>query len=220
MVHFSFCGVELAALGPGALYWPAREALLVADLHLEKASWFARGGQMLPPYDSIATLTELGALLGKTRAREIWCLGDSFHDRDGCQRLSEEARARLTALTAATRWSWITGNHDAVLTDHCGGDVVAEAEVDGLVLRHEADPHESRPELSGHFHPKLRLTLRGRNVARRCFVASGTKLILPAFGALTGGMDAHDPVILRAVGRSAQALVPVENKLLRFPLAA
>ena len=112
------------------------------------------------------------------------------------------------------------GNHDAVLTDHCGGDVVAEAEVDGLVLRHEADPHEIRPELSGHFHPKLRLTLRGRYVARRCFVASGTKLILPAFGALTGGMDAHDPVILRAVGRSAQALVPVENKLLRFPLAA
>jgi len=220
MVRFSFCGVELAALGPGALYWPAREALLVADLHLEKASWFARGGQMLPPYDSIATLTELAALLGKTRAREIWCLGDSFHDRDGCQRLSEEARARLTALTTATRWSWITGNHDAVLTDHCGGDVVAEAEVDGLVLRHEADPHEIRPELSGHFHPKLRLTLRGRYVARRCFVASGTKLILPAFGALTGGMDAHDPVILRAVGRSAQALVPVENKLLRFPLAA
>ena len=74
MVRFSFCGVELAALGPGALYWPAREALLVADLHLEKASWFARGGQMLPPYDSIATLTELAALLGKTRAREIWCL--------------------------------------------------------------------------------------------------------------------------------------------------
>jgi DNA ligase-associated metallophosphoesterase len=220
MVRFSFCGVELAALGPGALFWPARAALLVADLHLEKASWYARGGQMLPPYDSIATLTELATLQARTGAREIWCLGDSFHDREGCERLSPEARERLTALTATTCWTWITGNHDAVLADHCGGAVVEEAEVDGLMLRHEADRDEIRPELSGHFHPKLRLSVRGRNVARRCFVASGTKLILPAFGALTGGMDADDPVIIRAVGGPAQALVPVENKLLRFPLAA
>jgi DNA ligase-associated metallophosphoesterase len=220
MVRFSFCGIELAALGPGALYWPAREALLVADLHLEKASWFARGGQMLPPYDSIATLSELSALHSQTGAREIWCLGDSFHDREGCERLSPEAWARLTTLTSATRWTWITGNHDAVLTDHCGGLVVEEAQVDGLMLRHEARPDDPRPELSGHFHPKLRLNVRGRNVARRCFVASGTKLILPAFGALTGGLNADDPVIIRAVGPRAQALVAVENKLLRFPLAA
>ena len=220
MVRFSFCGVELAALGPGALYWPAREALLVADLHLEKASWYASGGQMLPPYDSIATLTELAALQARSHAREIWCLGDSFHDQKGCERLPSAARARLEALTAATRWTWITGNHDAILSDHCGGEIVEEAEVDGLVLRHQADPRDMRPELSGHFHPKLRLSLRGRSVARRCFVASGTKLILPAFGALTGGMDADNPVIIHAVGGTAQALVPVENRLLRFPLAA
>jgi uncharacterized protein len=221
MVRFSFCGIELAALGKGALYWPARQALLVADLHLEKASWFARGGQMLPPYDSIATLSDLAMVQQQTRAREIWCLGDSFHDRAGCERLSANARARLIALTDATRWTWITGNHDSVLIDHCGGTVVKEAAVDGLILRHEADPSDLRPELSGHFHPKLRLTLRGRTVARRCFVASGTKLILPAFGALTGGMDAGDPVILRAIGGcGAQALVPIDDRLLRFPLAA
>ena len=220
MVRFSFCGVELAALGAGALYWPARRALLVADLHLEKASWYALGGQMLPPYDSIATLRELAALRAATDAREIWCLGDSFHDKAGCARLPADARAALTALTAAVRWRWITGNHDAGLVDHCGGEVIAEAEIDGLVLRHEADARETRPELSGHFHPKLRLSLRGRRVARRCFVASGSKLILPAFGALTGGMDADDPAIVRIVGRAAQALVPVEDRLLRFPLAA
>lgn len=220
MVRFSFCGVELMVMGAGALYWPAREALLVADLHLEKASWYARGGQMLPPYDSIATLTELAALQELTKAREIWCLGDSFHDKAGCERLGPEASARLTALTHAIRWTWITGNHDAGLVDHCGGAVAAEAVVDGLVLRHEADPADARPELSGHFHPKLRLRFRGRHVARRCFVASGTKLILPAFGALTGGMDADDPAIVRIVGRPAQALVAVEDRLLRFPLAA
>ncbi|HEY1145538.1 MAG TPA: ligase-associated DNA damage response endonuclease PdeM [Allosphingosinicella sp.] len=220
MVRFSFSGFELMALPQGALFWPAREALLVADLHLEKASWFARAGQMLPPYDSIATLADLTAIVAATDAREIWCLGDSFHDRDGCDRLPEEARAMLTALTASTRWTWIIGNHDPGFADHCGGAIVEEAVVDGLVLRHEADPAEARPELSGHFHPKLRISLRGRQVSRRCFVTTPRKIILPAFGALTGGLDAHHPEIVRAVGPDAEALVPVADRLLRFPIAA
>jgi DNA ligase-associated metallophosphoesterase len=208
------------ALPQGALFCPARRALLVADLHLEKASWFAKGGQMLPPYDSIATLADLTAVAAATDAAEIWCLGDSFHDSAGCDRLPAEARDLLTALTATTRWTWITGNHDPGIADHCGGEIVEEAEVDGLLLRHEAEPGEARPELSGHFHPKLRIHLRGRLVSRRCFVATETKLILPAFGALTGGLDAHHPEIVRAVGSGAEALVPVQDRLLRFPIAA
>ena len=220
MVRFSFCGHELMALPQGALCWPSRRALLVADLHLEKASWFARMGQMLPPYDSIATLADLTALAVSTGAAEIWCLGDSFHDRHGCDRLPARAREMLVALTGATRWTWITGNHDPGFADHCGGQIVDEAEVDGLVLRHEADPDEPRPELSGHFHPKLRITHRGRKVSRRCFVATQRKLILPAFGSLTGGLDAGHPEIVRAVGPKAEALVPVADRLLRFPLAA
>lgn len=225
MVRFSFCSVDLMALPQGALYWPARRALLVADLHLEKASWFARLGQLLPPYDSVATLADLTALTAATDAREIWCLGDSFHDSAGCERLPERAIGLLRDLTSRVRWTWVTGNHDAAVAEHavvdrCGGDVMAEAEVDGLLLRHEADPDESRPELSGHFHPKLSVSLRGRRVARRCFVASDRKLILPAFGALTGGLDAAHPAIARALGAPAQALVAVEDRLLRFPLAA
>ena len=165
MVHFSFAGTGLIALPQGALFWPARKALLVADLHLEKASWFARFGQMLPPYDSIATLTDLTALAETMGADEIWCLGDSFHDRHGCDRLPAQARDLLTALTARVRWTWITGNHDPGIADHCGGEVVEEAYVDGLLLRHEADPAEPRPELSGHYHPKLRISLRGQAVA-------------------------------------------------------
>jgi DNA ligase-associated metallophosphoesterase len=220
MVRFSFSGHELMALPQGALFWPARHALLVADLHLEKASWFARLGQMLPPYDSIATLSDLSMIAASTGAEEIWCLGDSFHDASGCDRLPTAARALLTALTGATRWTWITGNHDPGFADHCGGSIAEEAEVDGLILRHEADPAETRPELSGHFHPKLRITHRGRQVSRRCFVATATKLILPAFGSLTGGLDAHHPEIVRAVGTGAQALVPVQDRLLRFPIAA
>ncbi|WP_404335552.1 ligase-associated DNA damage response endonuclease PdeM [Sphingomonas sp. MMS12-HWE2-04] len=220
MVPLSFAGHSLMALPEGALFWPARRALLLADLHFEKASWFAKRGQMLPPYDLIATLSGIAALADRTQARELWCLGDSFHDSAGCERLPEDARALLTRLTGALDWRWITGNHDSLLVDHCGGTIDEEAEVDGLVLRHEADPREPRPELSGHFHPKLRITVRGRQVARRCFVATATKLILPAYGALTGGLDAHHPEIVRAVGSQAQALVALEDRLLRFPIAA
>lgn len=223
MVRLSFAGHDFDALPQGALFWPNRRALLVADLHFEKASWFARGGQMLPPYDSMATLSDLAVMVAALDPVEIWCLGDSFHDSAGCERLSDEAQSSLRALTASTRWTWITGNHDShahELVDHCGGAVVDEALVEGLLLRHEADPAETRPELSGHFHPKLRVRLRGRSVSRRCFVASATKLVLPAFGSLTGGLDAAHPEIVRAVGRDAEALVPVENRLLRFALAA
>ena len=220
MVPFSFGGHDLFALRQGAVFWPDRRALLVADLHLEKASWLARGGQFLPPYDTLATLADLEALVAATGAAETWCLGDSFHDVEGCDRLPVAARETLGRLTGATRWTWITGNHDPLVADRCGGEVAEEVLVDGLVLRHEADPTEPRPELSGHFHPKLRLTVRGRPVARRCFVATATKLVLPAFGALTGGLDVGHPAIVKAVGRVAEALVPVEDRLLRFRLAA
>lgn len=220
MVPLSFAGHEFRALAQGALYWPARRALLVADLHFEKGSWFATKGQMLPPYDSLATLSALTALVERVDPAELWCLGDSFHDSAGCERLPAQARAMLTGLTGRLDWHWITGNHDAALVDHCGGTIHDEAVVDGLVLRHEADPRDARPEMSGHFHPKLRVNVRGRLIARRCFVASQTKLILPAFGALTGGLDAHHPEIVRAVGTGAQALVALEDRLLRFPVAA
>ena len=220
MVPFSFAGETFHATPDGALYWPARQALLVADLHLEKASWFARLGQFLPPYDSHATLEALTREVERTGATTLYCLGDSFHDRFGCDRLPASARELLTRLTSALDWVWIAGNHDPGFADHCGGRIEDEVEVGGIILRHEADPHEPRPEMSGHFHPKLRLHLRGRQVSRRCFVISGRKIILPAFGSLTGGLDAHHPEILRHVGGSAEAVVTVSDRLLRFPLAA
>ena len=220
MNAFNFAGHTLLALPQGALFWPARRALIVADLHFEKASWFAKFGQMLPPYDSIATLADLTALVAATNPRELWCLGDSFHDSAGSRRLPERALTMLRDLTARLDWVWVTGNHDHALADPFGGRIVDEVAVDGLILRHEADPADPRPELSGHFHPKLRVAIRGRNVARRCFVASATKLILPAFGSLTGGLDAGHPQIVRAVGKDARALIPVNDRLLSFPLAA
>ena len=220
MTPFQFAGQTFVATLDGALHWPAQRALLVADLHLEKASWFARLGQFLPPYDSHATLTALAAEVERTGATRLYCLGDSFHDRFGCDRLPPAARELLLSLTARLEWHWILGNHDPGFADHCGGHLAEEIELAGIVLRHEAVPGDPRPEMSGHFHPKLRLHVKGRNVSRRCFVQSATKLILPAFGSLTGGLDAHHPEIMKNVGQGAAALVPVSDRMLRFPLAA
>ena len=220
MVPFSFAGQNFFASPDGALHWPSERALLVADLHLEKASWFARLGQFLPPYDSLATLTALERDVDRGGAVRLYCLGDSFHDRFGCDRLPAAARGLLTSLTERLDWVWIVGNHDAGFVDHCGGRLVDEAHVAGIVLRHEAVRDDPTPEISGHYHPKLRLHLKGRNVSRRCYVATAAKLILPAYGALTGGLDAHHPEILKKVGPGASALVPVTDRLLRFPIAA
>ncbi len=218
MVPFSFAGEELALIGPRALYWPRERALLVADLHLEKASFYARFGQMLPPYDSRETLARLADAVRETQARRVFCLGDNFHDADGAERLEPHAAGMLDALTRATDWVWIAGNHDQGRVP--SGTVVDELEVGGLILRHEALAGETRPELSGHFHPKLKVVARGRSVSRPCAAMSERKLILPAFGALTGGLNASDPAILAALApqRAADALLTVKGRLLQFPL--
>ena len=217
MVRFLFADRPFVPLGCGALFWPERGALLVADLHLEKASHYARRGAFLPPYDSEETVGRIEAAVALTAADEVWCLGDSWHDGDGAGRLPGAVRARLARLIAATAWTWITGNHDPA-ADPLGAARVDEARVDGIALRHVADPAAPGPEISGHFHPKLRIHARGRSLARRCFVRAGAKLVLPAYGALAGGLDADHPEIAAAVGRPATALVATAERVLSFPL--
>ena len=227
MVPFSFAGQEWLLVQGRALFWPRERALLVADLHLEKASFFARFGQMLPPYDSRETLERIAAAIGETGARRVFCLGDNFHDAAGPDRLEPHAAGMLAALTRVTDWVWITGNHDGHGLGHAGREAVPpggsrtdELDVGGVILRHEARPGTMKAELSGHFHPRLKVTLRGRRVVRPCAVVSETRMILPAFGALAGGMDAADPAILAAMqpARAIHAMLPAAGKLIQLPL--
>ena len=220
MVPFSFCGEAMRLVHGRALFWERERALLVADLHLEKSSFFARHGQMLPPYDSRETLERLALAVRETGARRVFALGDNFHDSSGTQRLEPHAAGMLGALTRALDWVWITGNHDPVLERLAGGEPVAELAVAGLVLRHKARAEETMPEMSGHYHPRLTVAARGRRIARACVVHSERRLILPAFGSLTGGMDAADPAIVSAMqpARAIDALLPATGRLVRYPL--
>ena len=219
---FEFGGGTFEVAGEAALYWHAQDALLVSDLHLEKASAFALYGQMLPPYDSVSTLQDIAALCSKYSPAKIISLGDNFHDDDGECRLAEDAAALLVDLTGKTEWIWITGNHDRAVSGIWGGEALDELTLSGITLRHEALKGDLNPEISGHFHPKFRQVLRGRMVKRRCFVKTPRKMIMPAFGALTGGLDVQDAAILNACdlthGESAEALVATQSGDARFAL--
>jgi DNA ligase-associated metallophosphoesterase len=221
MVPLSFAGEEFALVQDRALYWPRERALLVADLHLEKASFYARHGQMLPPYDSRETLERVAAAIRETGARRVFTLGDNFHDSAGPARLEPHAAGMLDALTRATDWVWITGNHDAAMEAIAGGTLAEELAVAGLILRHQAKAGETQPEISGHYHPRLQITVRERAIRRPCAVVSSAgRIILPAFGALTGGMNAADPAIVKALQPAAaiDAVLPSKGRLMQFPL--
>ncbi len=212
-----FAGTQFIVAGDAALFWPKHRALLVADLHLEKASSYAALGQMLPPYDSRATLEALAALVADYGATAVWCLGDNFHDDAGETRLETHAAALLSGMTATLDWRWIVGNHDPGLSSLWGGQTCDSLDIDGILLRHAAVAGERRPELSGHYHPKCRQVVRGRMISRRCFLQGGNRLILPAFGTLTGGLDIRDPAFTPLFGTNPmQALVPTAKRLLRF----
>jgi len=177
----------------GALYLADADALVVADLHFEKGSSFAERGQMLPPYDTRATLLALTDAVTRYSPRTVIALGDSFHDVRGPDRLDRTDRDAIAALQFRREWVWVTGNHDHTLPDHIGGTVVAELAVAGLTLRHEPLV-EGGAELAGHLHPVGKVAMRGRSVRRRCFVTDGTRCLLPAFGAYAGGLNVCDAV--------------------------
>jgi DNA ligase-associated metallophosphoesterase len=188
----SVAGAALVADPSGALYEPALGALIVADLHLEKGSSFARRGQFLPPYDTATTLGRLARLVETYRPRAVIALGDSFHDRGGPTRLCARDRASIAALQSGRDWIWIAGNHDPEPPAGCGGEAAAEMTLGPLTLRHEPSPGFRAGELAGHLHPVAKVAVRGRGLRRRCFATDGARVVLPAFGAYAGGLNVRD----------------------------
>ena len=194
-------GVPLLADCSGALYWPEQGLLAVADLHLEKGSSFAARGQLLPPYDTAATLSRLGRLVAHYAPRIVIALGDSFHDGDGPARLSLEDRDNLHALQRGRDWVWLTGNHDPEPAANVGGTFHAVLTLGTLTFRHI--PSGADGEIAGHLHPVARVSHRGRAVSRRCFAADKTRMVMPAFGAFTGGLNIRDAAFADIFGTLA-----------------
>jgi DNA ligase-associated metallophosphoesterase len=186
----NIAGVTLVADLSGAFFWESERLLVVSDLHLEKGSSYAARGVLLPPYDTVATLSRLSAVIARHNPRTVIALGDSFHDRDAHQRLSAPDREAIAALQAQRDWIWISGNHDPALPSDLGGAVASEVAIGPIAFRHE--PTGAAGEIAGHLHPKARVTARGRSVERRCFASDGVRAVMPAFGAYTGGLNIRD----------------------------
>ena len=186
----------------GALYWPAQKTLVLADLHFEKGSSYARFGTYLPPYDTRTTLKRLAALQAFYQPGRVIALGDSFHDRTADDRLDAYAREHLATLTAAQDWIWISGNHDPEPPLWLGGRIADEVATGGLVFRHDPSLRPPPGEIAGHLHPCHTVSRHGRSLRRRCFVSDGMRLVMPAFGAFTGGLDLRDDVFDRLFPRA------------------
>lgn len=204
--EITFCGQRLVALGSGALFWADHSLLVVSDLHLGKSERMARrGGSTLPPYETQDTLQRLEADLGRTQAKTVICLGDSFDDLGAALALPEEAALWITRLQAGRRWVWIEGNHDPGPVD-LGGTHLAELQIDPLTFRHIAQTGATG-EVSGHYHPKARIQTRGRSISRPAFLFDAHRLILPAYGTYTGGLRSGSDTLCRIMAPDAHAVL-------------
>lgn len=182
----------------GIVWWPAEGLLAVADLHFEKASSFARYGALLPPFDTAATLARLCEAIMRYRPRTVLALGDSFHDGDGPQRLGDTDRAMIAALQQGRDWIWVAGNHDPDPAARIGGVFAPELKVGAVTFRHE--PSGRRCEIAGHLHPMARISARGRAVSRKCFAIDADRMVMPAFGAFTGGLNIRAAAFVNVFG--------------------
>lgn len=212
-----------AALTPdhsGAVFWRDRNTLIVADLHFEKGSALAARGQLLPPYDTRTTLRRLNDVLSRTKAARVISLGDSFHDGDAGRRLHDEDRTALTEITNRVEWIWVTGNHDPDPPADLGGEIVTELTEGPLLFRHEAENRQASGEISGHYHPKATVKTRMRRISAPCFVSDGRRMILPSFGAFTGGLNVRDAAIEGHFPKGYNVWLLGQSGVHRFPRSA
>jgi len=215
-IAFGLAGEELVADASGALYWPREEALIVADLHFEKGSAFARRGIFLPPYDTRASLAALERALARLGARRVIALGDSFHDTGGSSRISRAEHETLLGLMRGRDWIWVLGNHDPA-PPGLPGTAVAEIALGGLLLRHEPQPGAPAGEIAGHLHPCATVRGGGGRARRRCFVTDGRRLVLPAFGAYAGGLDVFHEAFDALLTRPFEVFVLGRERAYRIP---
>ncbi len=219
-LSFKLSGVDAIALSCGALWLPGARTLIVSDLHLEKGSAYAARGQLLPPWDTAETLARLAAVMDRLAPEVVVALGDSFHDVDAGARVAAPDRARLLELAGRSRWIWIEGNHDPAPPGWAPGVRAAEWRIGPLLLRHEPTTGEAAGEIAGHLHPSAVVVGRvGRRVRRRCFATDGRRLVMPAYGAFTGGLDLLDAAFAPLFGPDATAMMLGRDRVYAVPAA-
>jgi hypothetical protein len=213
-VEFKLGDALVAALPEGALWVAESKTLIVSDIHFEKGSSYALRGQMLPPYDTHAALMKLTDLMLRLQPDIVVSLGDSFHDGGGPARMDARDRDLLKLLMSRCDWIWVEGNHDGRAPETLGGAVREVLHIGALVLRHEPTLNAAPGEIAGHLHPCAKVSGRGRSVRRRCFATDGSRLVMPAFGAYTGGLNVCDDAYAPIFADGVTALVLGKDRVL------
>jgi DNA ligase-associated metallophosphoesterase len=210
-------GETLLLYACGAAFVRAHNTLIFSDLHFEKGSSYARGRQFLPPYDTANTLLRMARAIARHNPARVIALGDSFHDAGAADRLGPEERGMLEAFARAADFVWITGNHDPHPPAWLGGEITEVFRMGGLTLRHEPLANFEPGEVAGHLHPCASVAKWGRSVRRRCFVSDGLRMILPSFGAYTGGLDVGDAAIASLFAGPFHAYMLGQSRVYAIP---
>ncbi len=186
-IFIDFAHQQLIFDASGALFWPTKKTLVVADLHLEKGSYYARRGSPLPLYDTIDTLQRLEQLIIAYQPETLISLGDNIHDIQAFIRMHPEHQLRLSQLTPSLKqWIWLNGNHDRHTLPAPLPNLYCYSQfcMDSITFIHDFVTNIPF-QISGHYHPKVCInTIRGK-----CFLLGKDKIIMPSFGSYTGGLD-------------------------------
>jgi DNA ligase-associated metallophosphoesterase len=200
----------------GVAYLPALDWLVVSDLHLEKGSYLRSYGNPLPSVDSVATLKRLQHITRDYNPARVISLGDSFHDKHSMSRMTAEDRNLLCdIINSVPCWDWVEGNHDPDLPEGIPGNPCHEIAHSNMVFRHEPEMHgtelstkgkvQTKQQVIGHYHPKIRKTISRRRFSGKCFVVTEDLFIMPAFGQFTGGLDVDEKVMLALASKKSRA---------------
>src|SRR2546421_10484151 len=188
----TFANQSLELLPDRAVWWPARNTLLLADVHLGKAASFRNLGVPVPAGGTAKDLARITRLIEQTRADRLVILGDLIHAKAGRQPELLNAIATWRELHSEIAVLLVRGNHDrssgSVPADWNVQEIDEPFEDDGMILTHDQPCDPERPTFAGHVHPAVYLPdYDGSIITAPCFVFDERCAILPAFGTFTGG---------------------------------
>ncbi|STX52075.1 metallophosphoesterase, DNA ligase-associated [Legionella busanensis] len=187
LVQVIFADYPLILSSLGVIYWPAQQLIIVADLHLEKGSYYAKRGNPLPLYDTWDTLKRLEHVIDYFKPKILLSLGDNLHDPNAFLRINNSAQKLLKHIsTRLDKWIWLMGNHDkkVILSFATNIYFCTYWKLESITFTHDFLPNTPY-QIVGHYHPKLKI----KKITGKCFLVNQNKIVMPSFGSYTGGLD-------------------------------
>jgi uncharacterized protein len=185
-------GKSFIADPTGAIYWPAENTLIVADLHLSNCSYLEGHDVLLPPYDTASSFEKLEEALDRYDPDKIVALGNSFGGFSSGG-LTQHQNDWLQDMMEGREWYWVTGHENSVLPDGVGGEAVPHLKAGGITFRAAAVRAPVANEIAGGLHPVAQVSQYGHLMRGRCFVTNGMRLILPSIGNYAAGTNVLSP---------------------------